>query len=132
MRYGTAHGVDEVVLSVDGVNAVSGETANWGQTGYVLGSRVQAQVTAAGRNRQFERRYDLTERVLPAKLEATGRYKVHMTRDTDEFIVPDPDRWAGLREYIERLLTGRDEAKEIRAFGLSDTLRRRVSARLTV
>jgi hypothetical protein len=26
------------VLSVDGVNAVSGETANWSQTGYVLGS----------------------------------------------------------------------------------------------
>ena len=26
------------VVSVDGVNAVSGETANWGQTGYVLGS----------------------------------------------------------------------------------------------
>lgn len=25
------------VISVDGVNAVSGETANWGQTGYVLG-----------------------------------------------------------------------------------------------
>ena len=24
------------VISVDGVNAVSGETANWGQTGYVL------------------------------------------------------------------------------------------------
>ena len=27
------------VVSVDGVNAVSGETANWEQTGYVLGSR---------------------------------------------------------------------------------------------
>ena len=27
------------VVSVDGVNAVSGETANWAQTGYVLGSR---------------------------------------------------------------------------------------------
>jgi hypothetical protein len=27
------------VLSVDGVNAVSGETASWEQTGYVLGSR---------------------------------------------------------------------------------------------
>ena len=26
------------VVSVDGVNAVSGETANWNQTGYVLGS----------------------------------------------------------------------------------------------
>ena len=26
------------VISVDGVNAVSGQTANWGQTGYVLGS----------------------------------------------------------------------------------------------
>ena len=25
------------VISVDGINAVSGETANWGQTGYVLG-----------------------------------------------------------------------------------------------
>ena len=25
------------VVSVDGVNAVSGETANWSQTGYVLG-----------------------------------------------------------------------------------------------
>ena len=27
------------VVSVDGVNAVSGETANWGQTGYVLSSQ---------------------------------------------------------------------------------------------
>ena len=27
------------VVSVDGVNAVSGETANWSQTGYVLGPR---------------------------------------------------------------------------------------------
>ena len=26
------------VIAVDGVNAVSGETANWGQTGYVLGA----------------------------------------------------------------------------------------------
>jgi ATP-binding cassette, subfamily B, bacterial len=30
-----------------------------------------------------------------------------------------------VREYLERVLTGREEAKEIRAFGLSDTLRRR-------
>lgn len=28
-----------VVVSVDGVNAVSGETANWNQTGYVLGAQ---------------------------------------------------------------------------------------------
>ena len=27
------------VVSVDGVNAVNGETAHWGQTGYVLGAR---------------------------------------------------------------------------------------------
>jgi ATP-binding cassette subfamily B protein len=33
-----------------------------------------------------------------------------------------------LREYLERLLTGRDEAKEIRAFGLSEELRRRWDA----
>jgi hypothetical protein len=26
------------VIAIDGINAVSGETANWGQTGYVLGS----------------------------------------------------------------------------------------------
>ncbi|MGH2944531.1 MAG: ATP-binding cassette domain-containing protein, partial [Solirubrobacteraceae bacterium] len=32
------------------------------------------------------------------------------------------------REYLERVLTGRDEAKEIRAFGLGDTLRRRWDA----
>jgi ATP-binding cassette subfamily B protein len=30
-----------------------------------------------------------------------------------------------LREYLERVLTGRDEAKEIRAFGLADTLKQR-------
>jgi len=30
-----------------------------------------------------------------------------------------------LREYLERVLTGRDEAKEIRAFGLGDTLKQR-------
>jgi ATP-binding cassette, subfamily B, bacterial len=33
-----------------------------------------------------------------------------------------------VREYLERVLTGREEAKEIRAFGLSDTLRRRWDA----
>lgn len=33
------------VLSVDGVNAVSGETAAWGQTGYVLGPQVPYQIT---------------------------------------------------------------------------------------
>jgi ATP-binding cassette subfamily B protein len=33
-----------------------------------------------------------------------------------------------LREYLERVLTGRDEAKEIRAFGLGDELRRRWDA----
>jgi ATP-binding cassette subfamily B protein len=33
-----------------------------------------------------------------------------------------------LREYLERVLTGRDEAKEIRAFGLADTLRARWDA----
>jgi ATP-binding cassette subfamily B protein len=33
-----------------------------------------------------------------------------------------------VREYLERLLTGREEAKEIRAFGLSDTLQRRWDA----
>jgi ATP-binding cassette subfamily B protein len=33
-----------------------------------------------------------------------------------------------LREYLERVLTGREEAKEIRAFGLSDTLRGRWDA----
>jgi ATP-binding cassette, subfamily B, bacterial len=33
-----------------------------------------------------------------------------------------------LREYLERVLTGRDEAKEIRAFGLADTLKQRWDA----
>jgi ATP-binding cassette subfamily B protein len=33
-----------------------------------------------------------------------------------------------LREYLERVLTGRDEAKEIRAFGLAGTLRERWDA----
>lgn len=33
-----------------------------------------------------------------------------------------------VREYLERVLTGREEAKEIRAFGLSDTLQRRWDA----
>lgn len=28
-------------------------------------------------------------------------YDVVMFCDTDEFIVPDPDRWAGLKEYVE-------------------------------
>ena len=34
-----------VVLSVDGVNAVSGETASTGQTGYVLGPWASAEIT---------------------------------------------------------------------------------------
>ena len=34
-----------VVLSVDGVNAVSGETASTGQTGYVLGAYQTAEIT---------------------------------------------------------------------------------------
>ena len=34
-----------VVLSVDGVNAVSGETASTGQTGYVLGGYQTADIT---------------------------------------------------------------------------------------
>lgn len=34
-----------VVLSVDGVNVVSGETANWNQTGYVLGPWQSADIT---------------------------------------------------------------------------------------
>ena len=34
-----------VVLSVDGVNAISGETAAPGQTGYVLGPRSSAEIT---------------------------------------------------------------------------------------
>jgi opacity protein-like surface antigen len=32
------------VVSVDGVNAVSGETANWSQTGYVLGSHMSFDI----------------------------------------------------------------------------------------
>jgi len=34
-----------VVLSVDGVNVVSGETANWNQTGYVLGPWQSADIS---------------------------------------------------------------------------------------
>ena len=34
-----------VVLSVDGVNVVSGETASTGQTGYVLGPWASAEIT---------------------------------------------------------------------------------------
>lgn len=33
------------VTSVDGVNVLSGETASWGQTGYVFGSYLQYQIT---------------------------------------------------------------------------------------
>jgi len=36
-----------------------------------------------------------------------------------------------LREYLERVLTGRDEAKEIRAFGLAGTLKQRWDAGYT-
>ncbi len=33
------------VISIDGINAVSGETANWDQTGYVLGQYSQAEIS---------------------------------------------------------------------------------------
>ena len=38
------HGDIMGVIAVDGVNAVSGETANWGQTGYVLSSHASAGI----------------------------------------------------------------------------------------
>ncbi|GAB2905665.1 hypothetical protein GCM10027046_39370 [Uliginosibacterium flavum] len=49
-RYGItlASGLYErslTVVSVDGINAVSGETAAWDQTGYVLGERQNTQIT---------------------------------------------------------------------------------------
>ena len=39
-----------VVLSIDGVNAVSGETASTGQTGYVLGPWATAEITGWRKN----------------------------------------------------------------------------------
>src|SRR5579885_3405128 len=39
------------VISVDGVNAVTGETAGWGQTGYVLGAGASAEIAAGARAR---------------------------------------------------------------------------------
>ena len=39
-----------VVLSIDGVNAVSGETASTGQTGYVLGPWASAEITGWRKN----------------------------------------------------------------------------------
>lgn len=45
-----------VVLSVDGVNAVSGETASVGQTGYVLAPYQSAEIPAGARASRKRRR----------------------------------------------------------------------------
>lgn len=61
--------------------------------------------------------------VLPilrtARDERDARYGLHIE-------LAEPRR---VREYLERLLTGRDEAKEVRAFGLGRVLRERWSVR---
>ena len=48
------------VLSVDGVNAVSGETAAWGQTGYVLGPQVPYQITGWRKSDQEVAAFEFT------------------------------------------------------------------------
>lgn len=60
------------VLSVDGVNAVSGETAAWSQTGYVLGSQVPYQITGWRKTDQEVAAFEFT--ALPESYAArTGR-----------------------------------------------------------
>ena len=60
------------VLSVDGVNAVSGETAAWGQTGYVLGPQVPYQITGWRKSDQEVAAFEFT--ALPESYAArTGR-----------------------------------------------------------
>jgi ATP-binding cassette subfamily B protein len=56
--------------------------------------------------------------IRAAKRERDARYGLHRSLAEDR----------RLREYLERVLTGRDEAKEIRAFGLGDTLQDRWEA----
>ena len=49
------------VVSVDGINAVSGETANWGQTGYVLGAHTSYGVKGWRKNLQRIAAFYFTE-----------------------------------------------------------------------
>jgi hypothetical protein len=55
------HGEILGVVSVDGVNAVSGETANWGQTGYVLGAHTSYGVKGWRKNLQRIAAFYFTE-----------------------------------------------------------------------
>jgi ATP-binding cassette subfamily B protein len=56
--------------------------------------------------------------IRAAKRERDARFGLHRSLAENRRV----------REYLERVLTGRDEAKEIRAFGLADTLRARWDA----
>jgi hypothetical protein len=49
------------VVSVDGINAVSGETATWGQTGYVLGAHMSYGVKGWRKNLQRVAAFYFTE-----------------------------------------------------------------------
>lgn len=49
------------VVSVDGVNAISGETANWSQTGYVLGSYMNYGIKGWRKNLQRTAAFFFTE-----------------------------------------------------------------------
>ena len=49
------------VVSVDGINAVSGETANWGQTGYVLSAHTSFGVKGWRKNLQRVAAFYFTE-----------------------------------------------------------------------
>jgi hypothetical protein len=48
------------VIAVDGVNALSGETASWDQTGYVLGPRSAAEITGWRKSRERVAAFEFT------------------------------------------------------------------------
>ena len=83
------------VVSVDGVNAISGETAAWNQTGYVLGSGDTMQVTGWRKSMAEVASFEFT--ALPNSYAArTGRpgnvgvIGVALFREKPKFVVTPP------------------------------------------
>jgi hypothetical protein len=78
-----------VVVSVDGVNVISGETASWEQPGYVVPARYASVQRASRRPRQVLRLYHdgYANRVAQGVIRPLSRRSPHPCSGS---VVPDP------------------------------------------